>query len=433
MPTTGLHRLAACAVITGAALILYWPATRAWFFQDDFQWLAGTLTFQPSTLLDLSSHQHFYRPVISLYFWAATPVFGGSPVLFHWANHFLHAANALLVFLLASATGFRLGLAFFAAICFLSIPAYIEALTWISALAEPVTTFFGLISVYALLIRRRGGSPAWTAVSVGGFLFALATHESAVVLLPLLVLADWAFAGDPLEDAQPRWRRLGALSRRFAPHGVILFAYLLIDLSVNARSYLVEEGHYRPGLHVIPNLLRYAVMLYAGKRDLVSLIMAGVVLTVLLLRGTRRVVFATAWLVLSILPFALFAWSPTSRYAYMPAVGMALLLAEGLGWIDRRAKPLMNRRARAVVVSAVGAFVAIRFMLFAAENIRHFSEATDRYREFAVMVRQRHPDPAPGTRIPVDAATADALQFRYLEALVQWEFRDPTLTLVVEP
>ena len=420
-------------MIAGAALLLYWPATRAWFFQDDFQWLAGTLTFQPSILLDVSAHEHFYRPMISLYFWAATPVFGGSPALFHWANSLLHAANAVLVFMLASTIGFRLRLAFFAAISFLSMPAYIEAIAWISALAEPVTTFFGLMSLQALLLRRRGGSPAWTAVSVAGFLLALVTHESAVVLLPLFIVADWAFGGDPDDDDLPLWRRLGARARRFAPHGVMLFAYLLIDLSVNARSYLVEEGHYRPGFHAIPNLLGYAVMLYAGKRNLVSFITAGVALTVLLIRGTPRVVFATAWLVLSILPFAFFTWSPTSRYAYMPAVGMALLLAEGLDWLDRKAKPLMNRHARAVVVIGVGAFVVIRFMLFAAENIRHFSERTDRYREFALMVRQRNPDPAPGTRIPVDARTADALQFRYLEALVQWEFRDPTLTLVAEP
>ena len=433
MLITSLPRLAACVVIAGAALLLYWPATSAWFFEDDLHWLAGTLTFAPSSLLDFSAHEHFYRPVISLYFWAATPLFGGSPVLFHWANNVLHAVNALLVFGLAATLGFRRPFAFFAAIVFLSMPAYIEAIAWVSALAEPVTTFFGIISVHALLMARRGDSPAWKAVSVAGFFLALITHESAAVLLPLLVLADWSLVRRPDADQPPLWRELWTRARRFAPYGVLLLLYLLVDLSVNRRNYLVEEGHYRMGFHAIENLLGYVVTLYAGKRNVPSFVAVGVGLTLLLLRGTPRVVFAAAWILLTILPFSFFTWSNTSRYAYMPAVGMAFLLAEGLEWLDWRLARVLNRNGRMAIVAVVGAFIAIRFMLFAAENIRNFSERTEPYRQFASRLRQHYPQPPPGARIGIDARTADALQLRYLESLAQWEFRDPTVTLVVEP
>jgi hypothetical protein len=230
----------------------------------------------------------------------------------------------------------------------------------------------------------------------------------------------------------PLWD-LAARARRFAPYALLLVGYLIIDVTVNSRSYLVQEGHYRLGFHAVENLLGYVVMLYAGERGLPSFITVALVVTLLLVRGTPRVVFATAWLLLSILPFAFFTWSTTSRYAYMPAVGLAFLLAEGLKWLDRRLARLMNRRARVALVTAVGAFIVIRFMLFAAENIRNFSERTEPYREFAERIRQQHRDPPPGARIPVDAKTADALQFRFLEALVRWEFRDPTVTLVVQP
>ena len=79
------------------------------------------------------------------------------------------------------------------------MPAHIEATVWVSALAEPVTTFFGIIAVYGVLEGSGGGSRWWKPISVAAFCLALMTHESAVVLLPLFVLADWAFLPSPAE------------------------------------------------------------------------------------------------------------------------------------------------------------------------------------------------------------------------------------------
>ena len=424
-----VRTIAACAVIVVTALALYWPATSAWFYQDDLQWLAGTLTFKPTDLLDFDSQTHFFRPVVSLYFWAATPLFAGSPVAFHWANSVLHAANGLLVLLLARTIGFNRGFAFAVALLFVSMPAYVEAIAWISALAEPVTTFFGIISLCALLRARRQGSPSWKATSVVAFFLALITHESSVVLLPLLVIGDWAFAAPGPREVF--WAGLGSRIRRFVPYAVPLVIYLVLDLVVNQRSYLVEEGHYRLGLHAVENLLGYVVTLFVGKRNLPTFIVVTVVLALLVLRGSPRVVFATAWMLLSILPFSFFTWNTTSRYAYMPAVGMALLLGEGLAWLDARLAHGTGSRVRLAGTTGLAAFVAIRFMLFTTENIANFSSRTEPYRRFAQEIREAHPHTTPGATLSVDAETADALQFRYVEALAQWEFKDPSLELSV--
>jgi hypothetical protein len=423
---------AACATIVIAALVLYWPATSAWFFQDDLSWLAGSLTFRPVDLLNFSAQDHFFRPVISLYFWVATPLFAGSPVLFHWANNALHAANGLLVFVAARAIGFDRRWSFWAALFFVSIPAYIEAITWVSALAEPVTTFFGLIALFALLHARRQRSSVWKTLSVCAFAMALITHESAVVLLPLLMIADWAFPPDGE-------RRTGLLSdvatkfRRFLPYALPLAVYLAADLAVNSKNYLVEEGHYRLGLHAVGNLLAYVVTLYAGGRRVWSLALAAIVLTLLLILGTPRVRFATCWILLSLLPFSFFTWSNTSRYSYMPAVGIAWLVSDALQWLDRRLVERAGVRMATMVTTLLAAFIAVRFMLFASKNIAHFAERTEPYRECAERLRRNHPNPPSGARLPVDVETADRLQFRYAEALAQWEFSDPSLTLEVRP
>jgi hypothetical protein len=422
---------AACATIVVAALALYFPATSAWFYEDDLQWLAGTLTFAPTDLLNLSTQRHFFRPVISLYFWAATPLFDGSPVLFHWANSVLHAANGLLVFLLARAMRFGARWSFFAALFFVSMPAYVEAIAWVSALAEPVTTFFGLISVYALLRAGWDGSRGWKALSVAAFFMALITHESAVVLLPLLVLADWAFGSAHAAVRVPLLADIPAKIRRFAPYVVPLAAYLIVDLSVNQRSYLVEQGHYGPGFHAVRNLLAYVVTLYVGERTLPSFVVTAAVLIALLLWGTPRVRFATAWILLTILPFSFFTWSNTSRYAYTPAAGMAFLLVEALAWLDGRLAGRTRPPVRLAVTTLLAAFVAVRFMLFAVDNITSFARRTEPYRQLAQELKRTYPQRSAGTPVEVDRRTADALQFRYVEALAQWTFRDPALRVEV--
>jgi len=427
---SAVRTAALCAAIAATALALYARAGSAWFFEDDLQWLAGTLTFQPSSLLDLSSQVHFYRPIVALYFWAATPLFGGSPMLFHWTNNLLHAVNAVMVFMVAGAIGYRRGFAFAAAMFFVTMPAYVEAIAWVSALAEPVTTLFALISVYASLRSRQAGSIPWRATSIGAFVLALMAHESGVVLLPLLVICHWAFANVEPRTAVHAWL---VRVRYFAPEVLILVGYLIVDAAINARSYLVEEGHYRLGLHAVNNLLGYVISLYVGKQNFASFVAVGLVLLLLLVRGTPRVVFATAWLVLWILPFAFFTWGNASRYAYTPAIGLAWLLTDALVWVDARLSQLTAVRARLVLTALIAAFITVRFGSFTVKAVDNFSKRTEPYRQVAAHVQRTTLGLQPGSQVVVDGSVTRNMQYRYVEALVRWSLQDPTLTVVISP
>ena len=161
--------------------------------------------------------------------------------------------------------------------------------------------------------------------------------------------------------------------------------------------------------------------------------LAAIILTLLLIRGTPRVRFATCWILLSLLPFSFFTWSNTSRYSYMPAVGFGWLVADALQWLDRRLVERTGVRMATTVTTLLAAFIAVRFMLFASKNIAHFAERTEPYRQAAETFRRNYPNPPRGARLPVDVETADRLQFRYVEALAQWEYRDPLLRLDVRP
>ncbi len=416
-------------IIVAAVAFVYRAAVSAYFFDDDFQWLVGTWAFHPAQLLDVAHLTHFYRPVIDLYFAIATPLFGGSPMLFHLANIGLHGANGLLLFALARAISENTAYAFLAALFFVVQPGDVDAIAWVSALAEAVAAFFGCLALFWFLKFRRSGRSVWHVLSLITFLVALLTHESSVMFLPLLVLADWAFAGADATagvHTRPWTSRLGP----YVPYSILVAAYLAIDLQINSRNYIVAEGHYGMGGHVVTNALDYIVTLYVGRRNVANYLMIATGLTVLLLRGSRRVVFATSWLILSLLPFVLFRWGNTGRYLYLPAMGFSMLVAEGFVQLDRLLASRLPRALRTAVVALVATAVAGRFTLFAAAHVKSFAAGTEEYRRYITLFKQAHGDLPSHSRVPFDPSLAGEERYRFLNALVQWEYRDPTIGLI---
>jgi hypothetical protein len=407
-----------------AVLAIYRPALSAFFFEDDFQWLATRLTFHPADLFDLAGRSHFYRPVVELYFWAGTAWANGSPVVLHAASLGVHLIVAGLVWAMASSLGWRAPWAGAAAALFAVQSSFVQAVAWVGAIAEPITTAFGCLAVWTDARARRAGRRGPPAVSVAAFTLALLTHESGVVFFPLLVLAGVLAAG-----ADWCWRDA---ARRALPFAAVIAAYLAVDLTINARHYAVTSGGYALGPHVVPHIFQYLASLYVGERTLVWHAIVGVVLAAILLRGTPRARFAAAWMLLAILPFAPFSEANVSRYAYMPAVGLALLIAEGCSVLDERLLTAGRAWGRAVALG-LALVVAVRFGVIASKGVREFCGRTERYRTFLADVRRAHPDLADGASIGVDAALEARMPLRFLEAAVQWEYRNPTLRVVVEP
>ena len=269
-------------------------------------------------------------------------------------------------------------------------------------------------------------------MSVVAFLLALLTHESSAVFLPILILADWA--ADPGRRFIPRsaaaWRDAAAA---YGFHVAAFALYLLPDLWINQQSYIVTQGYYRLGLHVVPNALDYIVSLYVGKKNLASYVVIVLALAWILVRGNRRARFAIAWMLLGMLPFLPFTWGNASRYLYLPAMGFGLLLAEGIEWLDGvLARRFAGASAvwRLAIVSLLIAGVAIRYSVFAMKGVTNFSARTEVYRRYGETVRAAHPRLAPYDTVFIDARDEKMLKHRYLEGLIRWEYRDPTIQVV---
>jgi hypothetical protein len=56
----------------------------------------------------------------------------------------------------------------------------------------------------------------------------------------------------------------------------------------------------------------------------------------------------------------------------------------------------------------------------------------ENYRTFITAVRQSHPALEDGAVISIDAKTEKEMPLRFLEAAVQWEYRNPTIRLKIE-
>ena len=439
--------IAAAVILVSAAVIVYHNALSAYFFDDDFQWLVGSWSFRSSQLVAIGALSHFYRPVIDLYFAAATPLFHGSPVLFHLASILLHAANALVIFALARLVSRNTLYGFLAALFFVVQPSDVDAIAWVGALAEAVGAFFGCLSLFFFLKWLMEGRARWRELSVLLFLLALLTHESSVIFLPVLALAEWAFVRRVPKDLPstrgadhsssgrgadlpgprgPGWRNTVLI---YAPYVVLTLMYLSVDLMVNSRNYLVSQGHYTIGLHVVRNALDYIDALYVGRRDALNYAVIAIGLALLILRGNRRARFATWWMLLALAPFLFFNWGNTSRYLYQPAIGFSMLLAEGVVYLDRVLRPRVPSLARSAILTALVAGITVRFALFAMANVASFAERTQTYRTYTAHFREIHGDVPSHTIVAPDARLEIKMPHRFVNAAVQWEYRDPTIQI----
>jgi len=426
-----LRDLTARAALVVAVVIVYHNALWASFFDDDYQWLVGSWSFHPAQLVAFSSMTHFYRPVIDVYFAVMTPLLRGSPVLFHEASIVLHAVNVLVVFALARQIfvgpdlEVRPYVPFVAALFFAVQPSHIDAVAWVGALAEAVGALFGCLSLLWFLRWREEGRPSLRQLSIAVYVLALLTHESSVMFLPVLFLADrlliWRVHKDPSHSIG------SGFASTFGPYVALTVVYLAIDVWINSRNYVVSQGYYTIGFHVVTNSLNYIAALYVGRRDWVNYAAIAIGVVILLVRGNPRVRFATCWMVLALAPFLSFNWGNTSRYLYQPAIAFSLLLAEAVLAFDRALSRRMTTSRRTLVVSALVAAIVIRFAVFAAANVRDFTERSQVYSDYLGQFRAIHGTVPSNTTVVADPPTR--LPYRFINAAIQWDYRDPTIRI----
>ena len=151
-------------LITGNPALASWPA----FFSS----LAAPLTFDSS----------YYRPLQLLLYKIIFQFAGLSLFSFHFLNVSLHAANACLVYRLGKKLSFNPAASFLAALIWALHPLQTEAITYMSATADPLYSLFCLLAALALLPDF---TPRRLTAASALMLLGLLSKESAITF-PLL-------------------------------------------------------------------------------------------------------------------------------------------------------------------------------------------------------------------------------------------------------
>jgi hypothetical protein len=394
-------------IAAGLALWTYWPAFDSYLIDDDFQWIDGAMQLVASHAFAVSGRTHFYRPILELYFSLMYALFACSALALHVGSVCIHIVNAWLVMLLAlrmtrdadHPDGSRV-FAPVAGILFAVQPGPAQAVLWPSAVGTLLSATFGLLFILAdmssrtMKVRAATQEHARTAIALLAFAASMGAHESGVMWLPAAVLLRYGLVhcrdGYGGQGATTR-----AVARHYGPALFLLFAYAGLTAWINSHNYVITEGQYRPGTHMITNLLMYLVALYAGRQRWIEYVAVAVLIVVGVWRGTPLVRAWCLWLIAALLPMLPFMPPPSSRYLYVSAITFSFLAAFGIVWIATILRERGGPRGHVAAVTSallLTTFVAGRSASFARKGAEGFRHDAARYFDLAAHLDRRDTD-----------------------------------------
>jgi protein O-mannosyl-transferase len=201
---------------------------------DRVAWLADPAhvpaAFQEGVFL--GKERNFYRPLLTVSFIPDTWLGGGSPRTYHATNVLLHALATALVFAALSALGVRRGAAFALALVFAVHPVLAHAVDWIPGRNDTLLAVWVLSAFLCFEKSRRGGGAPWAAACALCLLLALLTKETAILLVPVLLLRS------------AKWKQLGRLAIGWA---AALAAWCALLVIYGASSLRGPSGSH-PGM-----------------------------------------------------------------------------------------------------------------------------------------------------------------------------------------
>lgn len=380
----------------------------------------------------------FYRPLMHLFYLVTYQLCGPRAWGFHLVNVLLHAANTILVYLLAirwvgggvetERTADRAAylpgrwLPFVAALLFGVHPVHTEAVAWIAALPELAFSLFGLSALY-LHAAPGAASPRRLGAAAALFLLALLAKETAITLLAIAVVQD--------RIVRRETGVLGFDGRRLMPFLGATGLYLLLrarvltgDSIAASHSWNLDPAQWL--LNVLALFADYLRLLllpvdllywrpfrpltsFATAEGLIALLVGlgftGAV--VLAWRRSKLAVLALAWIVAPLTPTFLLDRFPRTpfaeRYLYLSVLGFALLVAMAWAAVARR------RALRGVAAVTLVAVTAA----YATATVARNQVWADAYTLFMDSVRKAPDTPRP----PLALASRLVVAGRYDEAL----------------
>jgi tetratricopeptide (TPR) repeat protein len=373
-----LRRLLVGALLVGLTLVPYAQALRFDFVTwDDPVYVTGNLEVRQGLTLPgvkwafTTGEIANWQPLVTVSHMLAVELFGLEPAGHHAVNLALHVANVLVLFALLVSMTSALGPSAFAAALFAVHPLNVEAVAWISARKDVLSTLFGLLSTWAYAGYVRHGGRGRYALCALLLALGLMCKPMLVTLPVLFLLLDYW----PLGRA---WSRRALLDK--VPLLGLSLASAIVTFAIQARAGGVDVPE------PIPLPLRAAnggmsYVRYLGKllwpTDLSVLyphpnlpggtpwggwqIAAAVALLAIIsialgVSRRRYLVVGWLWYVIALLPVSGLVPSGfeamADRWGYLPLMGLFIAIAWGGAEVARRRPYAVSAAAVAAVVAA---------------------------------------------------------------------------------
>jgi len=381
-----VKRLSPVPLLAGTVAVAYLNSFRGVFQFDDYNVIVDNAAVHGWGAF-LSGLPHGIRPLLKLTYTMNWTSGLGLPG-FHLLNVGLHAANAVMLFLLASRIGGPCVSRFAAllpALLFAVHPVQTEAVTYISGRSVSLMAFFYLGSLLAYLRGREAGSRVLLYLaSPALFLFAVASKEVALTLPFALSLCEavrrercgWKEA---LRAQAVHWALLAVLAVLLLAHagyGRLLEACFDIRgaaanlfTQVHGIGYLLSRLVMPHALNIDPDLPVFSggspVLLPEGL--LLAALLAGGVLG---LRKRSLAGFGILWFFLHLVPTNSFIPRldvANERQLYLASWGLFLAVASGADLLRERRGARRVTALAAVLVVALGAFTVSRNAVYRSE------------------------------------------------------------------
>ncbi len=383
------------ALLVLATLLLYGRVAHHEFlvyFDDDFY---VTKNIHVSTGLHLgnvvwaftSFYQANWHPFTWLSHMTDCQLFGLSSGFHHFVNVILHAVNVLLLFwLLQKSTG-AVWRSFLVAALFAVHPLNVETVAWVAERKSLLSALFSLLTIaaYGWYVRR----PDWKKylVVVSAFALALMSKPMAVSLpLVLLLLDYWPLERYADLPFRRRWLRL---SMEKLPLLLLSAASSAVTIVAQRSVGAVADASELPfSLRLENAAVSYVTyigkMLWPAKLAVFyphpwhslpwpevvasTVILAGITMAVLYFHRARYLVMGWFLFVTTLIPVIgivqVGRQAIADRYAYVPCIGLFIIIAWGLS-------SMVHATALPQVVPAVAALCLV--LALAAANSRYLA------------------------------------------------------------
>jgi tetratricopeptide (TPR) repeat protein len=359
-----------------AALAAFWPVLNHEFVKYDDDKYVFT-----------SPHFHMWHPLTSLSHLVDCQLFGLNPTGHHLTNLLFHTASTLLLFSILKRMTAAFWPCLFVALAFAVHPLNVESVAWIAERKNVLSGFFWILTIATYV--RYTERPGLVRFLLLVLVFALATlTKPIVVTLPFaLLLLDywplgrlqWPRRGQRQDLSEPEAEQTGSQGTpiwRLLLEKTPLF---LLTIGLSTVTYIAQQrGGVVSDLGNVPLKYRAANALvsyaaYIRKRQIVVsvLLFLSITVAVIWLARSRRYL-AVGWLwffgilvpVIGLVQVG--AQAMADRYAYLPFIGLFIMIAWGLPDL------LAKWRSRRIALGAVGLVVLLALSICTRLQLRHW-------------------------------------------------------------